>query len=142
MGRLRLAAIECNYKEIDRQLKEQFIHRLNDTDILAEIIMEVTKIEETTEITSEKILCLANKTAQGSVEESSIVSVNVNSIHFSKNHLVITANLKTLANKNSTIVPYKVHTGSDGNIMSLHIYKKLFPGIINKQLVTKIVAYN
>ena len=25
MGRLRLAAIECNYKEINRQLKEQFM---------------------------------------------------------------------------------------------------------------------
>ena len=24
MGRLRLSAIECNYKETDRQLKEQF----------------------------------------------------------------------------------------------------------------------
>ena len=38
MGRLRLAAVECNYKEIDRQLKEQFIHRLNDNDMPAEII--------------------------------------------------------------------------------------------------------
>ena len=33
MGKLRLAAIDCNYKEIDRQVKEQFIHGLNDTDI-------------------------------------------------------------------------------------------------------------
>ena len=54
MGRLRLAAIECNYKEIDRQLKEQFIHGLNDTDMLAEIFRELTKIQEKTEITSEK----------------------------------------------------------------------------------------
>ena len=30
MGRLRTAAVICNYKEIDRQLKEQFIHGLND----------------------------------------------------------------------------------------------------------------
>ena len=26
MGRLCLAAVECNYQEVDRQLKEQFIH--------------------------------------------------------------------------------------------------------------------
>ena len=26
MGRLRLTAVECNYKELNRQLKEQFIH--------------------------------------------------------------------------------------------------------------------
>ena len=25
MGRLRTAAVKCNYQEIDRQLKEQFI---------------------------------------------------------------------------------------------------------------------
>ena len=44
MGRLWLAVIECNYKEIDRQLREQFIHGLNDTDMLREIIQEFTKI--------------------------------------------------------------------------------------------------
>ena len=32
MGRLRLAAIDCSYKEIGNQLKEQFIHGLDDTD--------------------------------------------------------------------------------------------------------------
>ena len=30
MGRLHMAVVECNYQEIDRQLKEQFIHGLND----------------------------------------------------------------------------------------------------------------
>ena len=48
MGRLKLAGIECNNKEIDRQLKEQFIHSLNDTDMLTEIISELTKIQENT----------------------------------------------------------------------------------------------
>ena len=43
MGRLRLAAVECNYMEIDRQLKEQFIHEINDNDMLTEIIRELTK---------------------------------------------------------------------------------------------------
>ena len=28
MGRLGVTTIECNYQEVDRQLKEQFIHRL------------------------------------------------------------------------------------------------------------------
>ena len=31
------AATECNYKEIDRQLKEQFVHGLIDSDISIEI---------------------------------------------------------------------------------------------------------
>ena len=37
---------ECNNKEIDRQLKEQFIHRLNDNEMLVEIIRELTKPKE------------------------------------------------------------------------------------------------
>ena len=46
--------------------------------------------------------------------------MNINSIHFDKNHLVIITNSKTLADKNSVIVPYKVDMGSAGNIMPLH----------------------
>ena len=34
MGRLWLSVIECNYKQLNRKLKEQFIHGLNDTDVL------------------------------------------------------------------------------------------------------------
>ena len=33
-GRLHVVAAECNYREIDRQLKEQFIHGLNDKVML------------------------------------------------------------------------------------------------------------
>ena len=42
MGRLWVAAVECNYKEVNRQLKEQFIHSLNDKCMLEEIIKELT----------------------------------------------------------------------------------------------------
>ena len=37
-----MAADECNYKEIDQQLKEQFIHGLNDKTMLEEVIRELT----------------------------------------------------------------------------------------------------
>ena len=37
MHRLCIAAVECNYQEIDRQLKEQFSHGLNNKYILEEI---------------------------------------------------------------------------------------------------------
>ena len=37
MGRLCVAAVECNYQEVDRQLKEQFIH---DKYMLDKIIKE------------------------------------------------------------------------------------------------------
>ena len=38
MGRLRVAAKKCNYQEVERQLKDQFIHSLNDKNMLEEII--------------------------------------------------------------------------------------------------------
>ena len=43
MGRLRLTVVECNFKEKDRQLKEKFIHGLNDNEMLVEILRKVTK---------------------------------------------------------------------------------------------------
>ena len=46
VGRLRIIAVECYYKEINGQLKKQFIHRLNESEMLREIIREVTKSDD------------------------------------------------------------------------------------------------
>ena len=59
MGGLRTTAVKCKYKEVDRQLKEQSIHGLNDDEILAEITRELTKYKENVTIPSETILALA-----------------------------------------------------------------------------------
>ena len=56
IGRLRTAAVECNYKEVDNKLKEQFIHRLNGSEVLTEIIRELTKSDENMIISSEHVL--------------------------------------------------------------------------------------
>ena len=61
IGRLRTAAVKCNYQEIDRQLNEQFIHILNDNEILAEIIKELTKCDENMTILSENVLNWAKR---------------------------------------------------------------------------------
>ena len=55
IGRLRLAAIECNCREVDRQLNEQFIHGIKDSNMLAEIIRELTKAKESADITGEQV---------------------------------------------------------------------------------------
>ena len=39
-----MVGIEYYYKVLDRQLKKQFMHGLNDIDILPEIIREPTKM--------------------------------------------------------------------------------------------------
>ena len=61
MGRFRIATADCNYKEIDTQLKEQFIHGLNDNDMIMEIIEELTKTEIYENVTSEQILVWARR---------------------------------------------------------------------------------
>ena len=55
-GRLHIAAVECNYQEIDRQLKEQFIDGLNDKHMLEEIIKEITATSIDDHITSGGVL--------------------------------------------------------------------------------------
>ena len=83
MGRLWLSAIECKYKELDRQLKEQFIHSLSDTDMLAEIIRELTKIQENTEITSENMLYRVKRVG-AQRDQSAIMSTLTEAKEFDK----------------------------------------------------------
>ena len=54
--RLRIAVAECNYKKLDRQLKEQFLHGLNDNDMLTEIIYKLTTMTYINTVTSKEIL--------------------------------------------------------------------------------------
>ena len=50
----------------------------------------------------------------------------------------MTAKLKMLVDKNSISVPHKIDMGSDSNIMKLHIFKKVFPGVTNAWLADTI----
>ena len=59
MGRLQIAAVECNYKEVDRQLKEQFIHGLNDRVMLDEIVGVLVAKNNSKQMNSEDVLLWA-----------------------------------------------------------------------------------
>ena len=56
-----MAAAECGYKEVDRQLKEQFIHGLNDQIMLDKIIRELTSRTGNVQMTSEDVLVWAKR---------------------------------------------------------------------------------
>ena len=60
-------------------------------------------------------------------QESGIKMVNINLISFISNYSVILAKLKTLSKQATIMVPYKVDTDCNGNIMLLNVFKKLFP---------------
>ena len=73
---------------------------------------------------------------QDSAEENSIDSVSINSIYFNKNCSILTVNLKKcLQVQIISWYHITVDTGSDGNIMPLHKFKKVFPQITSEQLV-------
>ena len=59
MGRLWIAAMECNYQVVNRQLKEQFIHGLNNKCTLEEIIKELTATRTNDCMTSGGVLAWA-----------------------------------------------------------------------------------
>ena len=60
-GCLCMAAAECGYKEVDRQLKEQFIHGLNDKVMLDEIIRELTSKISSEQTKSKDVLAWATR---------------------------------------------------------------------------------
>ena len=59
MGRLWIAGAVCNYKEIERQLKERVIHGITDKSMLIEIIQKLTAIKDTRVVTVEQPLAWA-----------------------------------------------------------------------------------
>ena len=61
IGRLCMVVAECNYKEIDQQLKEQFIHGLNDKTMLEEVIRELTARNNDEQTASKGVLVWANR---------------------------------------------------------------------------------
>ena len=61
MGWLWMAAAECGYKEVDRQLKGQFIHGLNDKTMLVEIITELISRTDIVQMTNEVVLAWAKR---------------------------------------------------------------------------------
>ena len=56
IGKWHFKAIDCKYKEYERRLKEQFSNGLDDKNIIAEIMKELTALKDTSEVSSEQIL--------------------------------------------------------------------------------------
>ena len=72
------------------------------------------------------------KMAQDSQDEE-IDTLSIDSVHLNKNWSVITVHLETHAGENTVEVPYKMDTGSEGDIMPLYIFKKLFKNVTVEQ---------
>ena len=59
--------------------------------------------------------------------EDDIEILSINSVCLNKNGLMLTAKLEMCIGSNNVIIPYKIDTGSDGNILPWCIFKKIVP---------------
>ena len=75
-GRLRVTAIECNYQEVDRQLKEQFIHGINDKNMLEEIIKELMTVKSDEQIISQNVLAWAKRVEAQRAQAAVMSTIN------------------------------------------------------------------
>ena len=60
-----------------------------------------------------------------SQEDNEIEEVSLNLVYLNNKQLLITADLEMQVIKNTVKIPYKIDTGSEGNLMPLYIFKKL-----------------
>ena len=60
-------------------------------------------------------------------QEPGIEMVNLSSLRLNSNHSTIIADLTTLSNKATIVVPYKVDMDSDENIRLFNVLTELFP---------------
>ena len=58
-------------------------------------------------------------------EDEEIEEVSINSVYLNKKWSLITADLEMQVSKNTVKIPYKIDTGSEGNLMPLYIFKRL-----------------
>ena len=68
------------------------------------------------------------------VNEGEVETVSIDSVHLNKNQFLITTKLETQVGRNTIEIPYKIDTGSEGNIMPLFMFKRLFKNITEEQL--------
>ena len=77
-----------------------------------------------------------------------IETVSIDSVHMNKNWSLLAVEIEMHAGDNKIMVPYKIGTGSKGNIMLWHIFKRLFPSVTEAKLKKtikrhiKLKAYN
>ena len=57
------------------------------------------------------------------VNEGKVETVSIDSVHLIINQSLITMKLETQAGGNTVEIPYKIDTGSEGNIMPLFMFK-------------------
>ena len=68
-------------------------------------------------------------------------TMSINSVHLNKKLIITNGGTRDVISSNTLVIPYKIDTGSKGNIMPLFIFKKLFKNITEEQLKKTINSH-
>ena len=72
------------------------------------------------------------ETSQEHIKDE-IETVSFDSVHMNKNQSLLMVELETCADNNKIII-HKIDTGSEGNIMLWHIFKRLFKNVTEAEI--------
>ena len=75
------------------------------------------------------------------INEGELQIVSIDSVYLNKNWSLITVKLEMQEGRNTIEIPYKIDTGSEGNIMLLFIFKTLFKKTTEEQLWKSIKSH-
>ena len=71
-----------------------------------------------------------------------IETVSIDSVHLNKRSVIINGGIRDMkAGTNNIVIPYKIDMGSEGNIIPLFIFKKLFKNVMEDQLKRSIKGH-
>ena len=59
-------------------------------------------------------------------QEEDIETMSINPLHLNRKWSLIMANLEMQVGETALEIPYKINTGSEGSLMPLYIFQKLF----------------
>ena len=74
-------------------------------------------------------------------DKGKIEMVSINLVHLSRIHSLLTAKLEMQSGGNTIVIPYKIDTGSKGNIVPLFIFKNCLKMLQKQQLQKTIKSY-
>ena len=105
-------------------------HQQKQCPAYGKMCMECSKVGHFKKVCHSKRSRVVNDMEQEMSQEYSkdeIKMMSINSVYMNKNQSMLTAKVDTHTGNNKITIPYKIDTGSHGNIMPWFIFKKLFP---------------
>ena len=110
-------------------------HALRQCPVYGKMCTGCRKIGHFKKVSQSREDCMVHEVeVEECQEECKIEEVSINLVYLNNKQSLITAQLETQVSDNVLKIPYKIDTHSEGNLMLLYIFKKLFRNRSTEQL--------